>query len=176
MQKTTSLPESPAVSAPSAASTNPWLPGATSSLPPSGSAPFPHSRSASRRIPARRRGKFCSLPPRAAAPFPCPCPGMHFPQCPRRSRRPACSHLSEKAQTLFPSLLRKKKTHCSPTQHSLPPNPCPSLSQALHLPQNASGLPPPSPCPCPRRAFPAVPPHNRVRRVSPPLSCSRSLA
>lgn len=168
MQKTTSLPEAPAVAAPSAASTNPWLSGANPLFRLPGNAPFSQQPQTPTLYPSPWEIVLPAAP-RSCRPFAVPLPRHAFPAVPPPGEADARSApIFPKKRRLFFRHSCLKKTHCSPTQHSLPPNPCPSLSQALHLPQNASGLPPPSPCPCPRRAFPAVPPHSRVRRVSPP--------
>lgn len=177
MQETTSLPEAPAVSATSAASTNTWLSGANSLF----------------RLPAAPLFPIAAAPPAESPPVAvvnsAPCP-LELPP-PFRALAPACiSHSAPdeadaRHAPIFPKKRRLffrhsclKKTHCSPTQHPLCRRiPARRRRKFCSLPQNASGLPPLRRAPAPACVFRRAAPHTTESAESlPRLSCSGSLA
>ena len=170
MQETTSLPEPPAVAATSATSTNTWLSGANHLFRLPGNAPFPQQPQTPNPCPSPWEivlpAALQELPPLRRA----PAPGVRFPQCPPGEADALPAPIFPKKRRLFFRHSCLKKTHCSPTQYPL----------SRRIPARRSRKPcifrktlrgcRPFAVPLPRRAFPAVPPHNRVRRVSAPPS------
>ena len=158
MQKTTSLPEAPAVAAPSASSTNPWLSGANSLFRLPGNAPF----SQQPQTPTLCPSPWKILLP--AAPFPCPYPGL-LPSFRKSADSFSVTLASKKRIALRRTILSRR------------------IPALVALASPASSAKRPESCrpfavPLPRRAFPAEPPRPITESAGslPPLSCSRSLA
>lgn len=152
MQKTTSLPEAPAVAATSAASTSSWLSGANPLFRLPGNAPFPQQPQTPTLCPSPWK---ILLP---AATSPCPCPRRAFPTVPPGEADALPAPIFPKKRRLFFRHSCLKKTHCSPTQYPL----------SRRIPARRSRKPcifrktlrgcRPFAVPLPRRAFPAEPP------------------
>ncbi len=185
MQKTTSLPEAPAVAATSAASTNTWLSGANPLFRLPGNAPFPQQPQTPTLCPSPWKILLPAAPRSyrsLSVPLP---PGMHFPQCPRRAfsavpptkPTPGVLPSFRKSADSFSVTLASKK-RIALRRNILSRRISARCSRKPCIFRKTLRSYRPFAVPLPRRAFPAEPPRpsNRVRRVSPPLSCSRSLA
>ena len=120
--------------------------------------------------PSRQRPLSPTAADADSLPVAVPLPRRAFPTVPPGEADALPAPIFPKKRRLFFRHSCLKKTHCSPTQYSL----------SRRIPARRSRKPcifrktlrgcRPFAVPLPRRAFPAVPPHNRVRRVSaPPL-------